>query len=120
MKMTPHIRMGRFFGGFYELPTGKTVYLAHRKRTEVFRMINAWTIDLITLEECRERGINYIGVVTKSGNDVFYYITPREDMLGPHSFAHFGDTRQRGLPVTKFRMIPAITPAIIAKSVRVR
>lgn len=120
MKMTPHIRMGRFFGGFYELPSGKTVYLAHRKRTEVFRAKNAWCIDLKTLEECRERGINYIGVVTKSGNDVFYYVTPLEDMFGPHSFAHFGDTRQRGLPVTKFRMNPAITPAIIAKAVRVR
>ena len=75
MKMTPHIRMGRFFGGFYELPDGKAVYLAHRKRTEVFRAKNAWCIDLKTLEECRERGINYIGVITKSGKDVFYYIT---------------------------------------------
>ena len=51
MKMTPHVKMGRFYGGFYELPDGKAVYLAHRKRTEVFRAKNAWCIDLKTLEE---------------------------------------------------------------------
>ena len=88
----------------------------------IARIMDSTKIEEVVSEfvTLKKRGINYIGVITKSGKDVFYYITPLEDMFGPHSFAHFGDTRQRGLPVTKFRMNPAITPAIIAKAVRVR
>lgn len=120
MRMVPHIKLGRFYGAFYYMDDGRAVYLAHRKRTEIYYAKNAWCIDLKTLEECKERGISYVGVVTKSASDTFYYLTPLDDMWGVHSFAHFGDTRQRGLPVTKFRMNPAITPAVIAKAVRVR
>ncbi len=120
MKMFPMTRMGRFYGAFYYLDSGRACYIAHRKRSEVFHMKNAWCLDLKTLEECKAKGITMVGVVTKSGNTKFLYLTLLEDFYGVHSFAHFGDTRQRGLPVTKFRINPANTPAHIAKAIAVR
>lgn len=120
MKVFPHHRMGRFYGAFYYLDNGKAVYLAHRKRSEVFQAKNSWTIDNSTLEDCRAKGINTIGIVTKSAAGTFFYITPLEDFYGIHSFPHFGDTKQRGLPLMKFRINPATNPAVIAGAIKVR
>lgn len=121
MTVYPHFRLGRFFGAFYYLDSGKAVYLAHRKRKEVYRAKNAWTIDLATLQECKERGIDTIGVVTQAAGVKFFYLTPLDDFYNnPHSFAHFGDTRQRGLPVTQFKINPALASRHISKSFNIR
>lgn len=121
LKVYPHMKNGRFYGAFYYLDNGKAMYLAHRKRREVFQVKNAWCIDLSTLNECKARGIDTIGVVTQSSVGKFFYITPLADMFdSPHSFAHFGDTRQRGLPLTKFRLNPSIDPARISSAIKVR
>ena len=120
MKMFPHRRMGRFYGGFYHLDDGRVVYIAHRKRTEVFRAKQSWCIDLSTLEDCKAQGIQCIGVVTESKVGKFFYLKLLEDFFGPHSHSHFGDTRQRGLPLVKFRLNPSTIPALIAKAVKLR
>lgn len=121
MTVYPHYRLGRFFGAFYYLDNGKALYLAHRKRREVFRAKNAWTLDVATLRECQDRGIDTVGVVTQSGKTKFFYLTPLDDFFNhPDSFAHFGDTKQRGLPVTQFKINPSIIARHIEKSFNIR
>lgn len=121
MKSFPHHRMGRFYGAFYYLDNGKALYLAHRKRSEVFHAKSAWCIDVTTLLECQAKGIETIGVVTKNATGTFFYLTPLDDFFNsPHSFSHHGDTRQRGLPLIKFRINPATDPSRIAVAVKVR
>lgn len=112
--------MGRFYGNFYYLSGDRAVYIAHRKRSEIFHKRTAWCIDVATLEECKALGIKYVGVVTQNSVGKFFYLTLLEDFYGEFSFAHFGETRQRGLPVMKFRFHPGLTVPVIEKAVKVR
>ena len=120
MKVYPHRVNGKFYGCFYYLNNGQAAYLAHRKRREVFQAKNAWCIDLRTLEACKARGISVIGIVAKSGADKFFWIAPVDDFFGVHSFAHFGDTRQRGLPLSRFPINPGKCMKRIERSVKIR
>lgn len=120
MKVFHHRVNGRFYGAFYYLDDGTALYLAHRKRREVFQAKNAWTIDLATLREVQFRGISVIGVVCKSGKEKFIWMTPLEDFFGFNSFTHIGDTRQRGLPLNCFKIKPGLASKHIARSMKVR
>lgn len=120
MKVFPHSVNSRFYGAFYYLDNGQALYLAHRKRREVFQARNAWCIDLSTLNQIKARGIDTVGVVCKSGADKFFWITHVEDFFGIHSFGHFGDSRQRGLPLARFRLNPGIMTRHISKAIKVR
>lgn len=120
MKVFPHRVNGRFYGAFYYLDNGQAIYLAHRKRSEVFNAKNAWCLDLRTLEECKNRGINIIGIVTKNSTGKFFWIAPVEEFFGVHSFSHFGDTRQRGLPLSRFALNPGKCVKRIASAVKIR
>lgn len=116
----PHTVNSRFYGMFYYFPDGKAMYLAHRKRAEVFRAKNGWCIDLATLKTIKDKGITVVGVVCRSGGERSYWVTDIEDFFGIHSFAHFGDSRQRGLPLTRFKLNPGLVAKRIARSMKVR
>lgn len=120
MKIIPHKVNSRHYGAFYHFPDGRAVYLAHRKRSEVFRAKNAWTIDLATLSLIKSKGIATCGVVCKSGADLFFWVTDIEDFFGIHSFSHFGDSRQRGLPLTRFKVNPGLIARHIKKGMKIR
>jgi hypothetical protein len=104
----------------YYLPSGKAMYLAHRKRREVFHAKNAWTLDLSTLNMLKSQGITVVGVICKAGNDKLVWMTDIEDFFGAHSFAHFGDSRQRGLPLSRFKLNPGIIERHIRKAIKLR
>lgn len=117
----PHSVNGRFYGNWHYLPSGKALYLAHRRPSEVFHRRTAWCIDVRTLEEAKTRGISYVGVVTRNGKKRNFWITLVEDFFtDPHSFSHFGDTRQRGLPLSRFRVNPSATASAIASAMSLR
>lgn len=112
---------GRAYGAVYHLTDGRSVYLAHRKRKDVFHMKNAWTIDISTLEMCRSQGIEVVGVLVATKAAKFVWMTPLDDFFkSPHSFAHFGDTKQRGLPLTRFAVNPGTSRRLIEKAVKIR
>lgn len=120
IKAFPHKVNSRHYGCYYYLSDGRALYLAHRKRREVFRERNAWCIDLSTLNQIRDKGITTVGVMCKSGKDYLYWVTHIDDFFGDHSFGHFGDTRQRGLPLTRFALHPDIIEKYIKRSMRIR
>lgn len=120
LKYIPHKVNSRHYGGFYYLDNGQAMYLAHRKRSEVFKAKNAWCLDLSTLNKIKDCGITTVGVVCKSGGDRYYWLTHVDDFFGFHSFAHFGDSRQRGLPLTRFKLNPGLIEKYIKRSMRVR
>ena len=120
MKVFQHKVNGRFYGSFYYLEDDTAMYLAHRKRREVFQAKNAWCIDLSTLNEIKNRSISIVGNVCKSGKDKFVWMTPVEDFFGFNSFAHIGDTRQRGLPLNCFKLNPGLVERHIARSIKIR
>lgn len=120
MKVIPHSVNSRFYGNFYFLNNGQAMYLAHRKRREVFQARNAWCLDLSTLNKIKSQGITVVGVIVKSGNDKLVWMTDIEDFFGIHSFAHFGDSRQRGLPLSRFKLNPGIIERHIRKAIKLR
>lgn len=121
MVTVPHTINGRFYGMFYFLDDGRSLYLAHRKMKEVFHMKNAWCIDMMTLKEAERRGVNVIGVLVGKGKSRKFWLTERRDFFdSPYSFDHYGDTRQRGLPTTMFRVNPLTSETHISKSVKIR
>lgn len=120
MKMFPHTVNHRHYGAFYYFDNGKAMYLAHRKRREVFQAKHAWCLDLSTLNLIKDRGIATVGIACKSGGEKLFWITDIDDFFGIHSFAHFGDSRQRGLPLTRFKLNPGIIEKHIARSMKVR
>lgn len=101
-----HTVHGRMYGWWHYLDSGRACYVASRKSREVYQKKNAWCIDVATLAECRARGIKVLGIKT-TGKTGKLYLTFVEDFFtDPHSFAHWGTTRQRGLPLIRFRHHP--------------
>jgi hypothetical protein len=119
-KREQHKVAGKFFGVWYETAGGRKLYLGHRKRDQIYREKNAWCIDIYTLERCREMGVTMIGILIKDGGTRMVWMTLVSDFFGPHSFAHFTRTRQRGLPLPYFRIDPMKSEKFIAKSLRIK
>lgn len=116
-----HSVNGKFYGMWYFFDSGVSVYLAHRKLREIYRKKSAWCIDTATLEEAKQKGVKFAGVVCRVGKDAHYYIAKVDDFFNsPYSFRHFGDTWQRGLPLSRFPINPASKPGYIASSMRLR
>ena len=112
---------GRFYGVYYETAGGFKIYLAHRQRKQIFRERYAWCIDVSTLERFRARGVKAVGVIVREAGKRLIWLTLLDDFFdSPYSFAHWGDTRQRGLPLSRFRIDPVSSDAAIAKAVRIR
>ena len=116
----PHMVMGKFYGMFYETDAGTRLYLAHRKRKQIYQLKWAWCLDISTLLKCREQGVTSVGIIWKDGKNTMIHLTHIDDFYGPNSFFHFGDTKQRGLPLKSFRVNPARSAALIASVVKIR
>lgn len=116
MIKTPHTINSRFYGCFYELPSGRTLYLAHRTPGQVYRAKTAWCLDESTLSKCRALGISSVGVVVRRGKKPLFYLTHIDDFYDPaKSFSHFGDSPQRGLPTKWFRIHPGNSSAALSR-----
>ena len=122
--MIQHVRHtvnSKFYGFWHFWPDGKGIYLAYRKPSEIYRKKNAWCLDIRTLEEAEKRGVKYVGVVCGHGKNKRVYATLRQDFFNsPYSFFHFGDARQRGLPLEKFRYSTTKTEKHIAATIKLR
>lgn len=109
------IRNGRrIYGGVFELPSGKEVYLAYRKNGEMFRGgektisdaiqkgTASWAIDNDTLIRLRTEGVYLVGVLTKETGDL--YIATLADFLAAPvlNYQNRGGALQRYLPLDKF------------------
>ena len=116
-----HTFNGRFYGMWYFWDDGRSLYLAHRRPGEIYHKKNAWCLDVRTLEEAEKRGVKFVGVVSGSGKNKRFYVTLREDFFdSAYSFAHFGETRQRGLPLARFRYSTTASVAHITKAIKLR
>lgn len=121
MKKTYHTVNGKLFGCWYETAKGNRLYLAHRKAEDVCRKHHAWYIDVSTLERCRAEGIYAVGVVRRNGKDRLVWLTHVNDFFeSPHSFARFSSSRQRGLPLSRFRIDPGKNTKYIESAVKMR
>ncbi|MFW6855276.1 hypothetical protein ACODYM_28715 [Burkholderia gladioli] len=121
MQVELHKLNGLVVGAFYTLDDGRALYLAHRQNRDMLREKAAWCFDNTLLRRVKERGIEAIGVMTKTGGRRSVWLTHIDDFTdSPFSFRHNGATRQRGLPSQKFRVRPETRPERIAKAMRIR
>jgi hypothetical protein len=120
MIRVPHTVNGEFAGMYY-LDAGSGVYLAHRRSRDVCRKTNAWLLDVAVLEKAKTAGAIAAGVVTGKGSSKKFWIALIDDFFSsPYSFARHEQTRQRGLPLAKFRVNPFSTIEYIEKTVKIR
>lgn len=116
-----HTINGKLVGVYYNTAKGNRLYLAHRKRADVYRRHNAWCFDTALLERLRGQGIAVVGVVRREGKLRLIWLTWLEDFfLSPHAFAHMHGCRQRALPLAHFRIDPNRSVAVIEAAMRVR
>lgn len=118
-----HTVNGKLHGVWYETEEGSKLYLAHRKADEVYKCkaCHAWCIDVSLLERCRAEGFHTVGIVRREGKNRLVWLTPLVDFFdSPHSFPRFKGTRQRALPLSKFRIDPAKSAKYIESAVKIR
>lgn len=120
MKITPHAVNFKPRGAWFELEDGRGVYLGFRRKKDIYTKRNAWAIERIALETTLERGIKYAGVVMKDGKRKLFYITPVEDFFGPDSFTHPQNILQRCLPLSRFRLTPAMRRENVEAAMKLR
>lgn len=121
MKKEKHTFNGKLQGIYYELDDGRKLYLAHRQRKHIYRQNNAWCLDVMTLDRIRNRGITAVGVIMRDAGQRLVWLTHIDDFYeSPHSFGHFFMSKQRGLPLSRFRVDPAKNFKVIEKSVKLR
>lgn len=109
------IRNGRrIYGGIYELPNGKEVYIAFRKQSEMFRGgeksisdaiqkgCASWAIDNDTLIRLRTEGVYYVGIQTKETGDLYLATLADFNAAPVLNYESRGGALQRYLPLDKF------------------
>ena len=116
-----HSVNGKIRGVWYETSSGRRTYLANRSAKQIHRARNAWCIDLATLEKCREEGIRTVGVIRRDGGKRLVWLTLVSDFFdSPHSFSYLSDARQRGLPLSRFRIDPTKCAKAIERACKLR
>jgi hypothetical protein len=108
LKKTVHTVNGKFQGCFYELSSGRALYLAHRTPGQLNTTKMAWMLDVSTLRKCETQNVLAVGVVIRRSNKPLFYLTALRDFFDESkSFSGFGEAGpQRGLPVKWFRINP--------------
>ena len=110
--MTPlrerHTVNGKLFGCWYTTEKGTKVYLAHRQLRRLNRKYNGWSIDLNTLNKCRDKGFEHVGVVCRRGGKTHIWLAKLDDFMNPAtSFAtRDKNVTERGVRLTHFRIDP--------------
>ena len=117
---TKHSVNGAMDGVFYETAAGTKMYLAHRTRKQIYQERWAWCIDQTTLLKCKALGITAIGVVWRQARFKLVHLTHVDDFFGEHSFMRFEGTRNRCLPMKRFRIDPLLRETLIQKVVTMR
>ena len=116
-----HTINGKFFGMWYETDSGHKLYLAHRTKDQIQRSRNAWCLDVSLLEKCRANGVWAVGVIRREGKNRWVWLTHVDDFFDcPDSFPHFHKARQRGLPLSCFRLDPSRSAKYIELAVKIR
>lgn len=118
MSRIRHTVLGAFHGMFYELPDGRKLYLAHKKRRELQR--NCWLMETSVLDKCRAEGVEAVGVMIKHEGRRLVWLTHIDDFYGPESSFKFDVTKKRILPAKLFRIDPAKSEEVIARIVKLR
>lgn len=120
MVITEHKVNFQHNGRWYKLESGRGLYLAHRRLSQVYAKRNAWCLERLALDTCRELGYEAAGVVVKQGKRKLFWVTPIEDFYGPDAFTHPQNPIQRCLPLNRFRLIPAMNAENIEAAIRLR
>lgn len=121
LRVEKHSINGKLQGYWYETDAGRKLYLAHRTRSAIYRNKNAWLFDVSLLERCRSRGISAIGVVLRQGKKKLIWLTNVEDFFtSPDAFVYATISRQRGLPLHRFKIDPLKLQENIELSLRIR
>ena len=109
----------RKYGGIYQLPSGRQVYLAYRNLREIFRSGKAtiseavrdgsacWAIDEEHIQQMRLAGVPFVGVLVRDTKDI--YVTRLtnffdRDKIKFHNYAGRGGSHQRLLPLEHFQV----------------
>ena len=124
-KREKHTINGRLQGVWYETEGGHKLYLAHRTQNDTYRPkdrnLIAWGIDTSTLDRAKRRGVHAIGVMRKEGRHRLIWLAHINDFYNPDiSFEFFFKSRQRGIPLNKFRIDPMKSEKAIEIAVRLR
>lgn len=120
MIITEHKVNFQHNGRFYKLESGRGLYLAHRRLSQVYRKRNAWVLERLALETALDLDYEAAGVVVKVGKRKHFWVSPIEDFFGPHSFTHPQNPIQRCLPLNRFRLIPAMNMENVEAAMRLR
>lgn len=109
MTRTRHTLNGKFLGCYYDTDSGHRIYLAHRQLRHLNRKYHGWSIDVSTLNRCRDRGYLYVGVVCRRSGKKHIWLTHVDDFFHPEkSFVTYGRTgMERGIRLKQFRVDPA-------------
>lgn len=104
-----HTINGKLFGCFYTTEQGTKIYLAFRQLRHLNRKYNGWSIELSTLNKCREKGFEHIGVVCQRGGKKHIWLTKLDDFLNPATsfITRSKNGVERGVRLTHFRIDPA-------------
>lgn len=120
MIVTPHNVNFKPHGAWFQLDDGRGLYLAYRRKRDIYRKRNAFGIERIALEDTLERGFKFAGVVVKDGKRKLFYATPVEDFFGPESFTHPQNILQRCLPLSRFAVTPAMRRENVEAAMKLR
>lgn len=124
-KLEPVRKGKRLYGAIVTLNSGEKVYMAYRKRNEIYRAgelrvsdaikkgIAAWAMDDETLRIMRAHGIRVVGVFVRDTNE--RYVTSIDNYFDKSkvkvlNYANRGGSLQRYLPLHNFKIRkPALT-----------
>jgi hypothetical protein len=117
-----HTLNGKLLGIWYETEGGNKVYLGHRQLRHLNERYNGWSIDVSTLNRCKERGFNHVGIVCRRSGKKHIWITSVDDFFDP---AKSFTTRtkvgiERGVRLTHFKIDPANDAGKIDEAFRIR
>lgn len=116
VKKTPYLVNSKLSGIFYELDSGRKLYLAHRTPGQILKPKMAWCIEEAVLRRCEEQGIDAVGVIVRDGNKALFYLTHRKDFYDTaKSFPSYKKGVYRALPAKLFTINPANCAETIAR-----
>lgn len=118
---TRHTVNGKLLGVYYVTERGTRVYLAHRQLRHLNVKYNGWSIDLGTLNRCRDRGFVYVGVVCRRAGRKQIWLTHIDDFFHQEkSFATYGKMGlERGVRMKHFAIDPQNDPGKIDGASRI-
>ena len=121
MQRTRHTVNGKLLGIYYETEAGYRIYLGHRQLRHLNTRFMGWSIDVSTLNRCKDRGFLYVGVVCRRHGRKYIWLSHVDDFFHPEkSFVTTGKMGlERGIRLTHFRIDPSNDPGKIDAAFRI-